>query len=233
MNTQSSLQDESLFAKALKSRCVDIDSGTFELASKVEVELQIASSNSIAIAQMLAEISASLGIGATEIGRLAASSIVKISFSATWLAKLVRAGSVRNSWPQLEDIQTVDKLATLHRVPRKLQQGIFQSGCFPDGQPFRELDREQLAEAVRKIRSEIRIQAPRNPHKEAHRELVRLEEAISQALGQISPQSKYASFLARLETWRAEVKKVTEDVVMPRTAFSTAVIDHSERQVPA
>lgn len=116
----------------------------------------------------------------------------------------------------------MDKLATLYRVPRKLQQGIFESGSFPDGQPIRELDREKLAEAVRTLRSEAKIPPPKNPHREAHRELVKLDGAISHTLAQISPHSKYAAVRERLAAWQAELKRVTEDKVFPRMTTPTA-----------
>lgn len=94
----------SSFVGALQSLLGEVDPRTVETALRVEIALQASSANSVAIAQMLAEISSSLGLGPTEVGRLAASTIANISYSASWLAKLVRAGSIRTSWPQLGDI---------------------------------------------------------------------------------------------------------------------------------
>lgn len=134
--------------------------------------------------------------------------------STSWVSKLIKAGHLLNQWPSLGDITSVDKLATLWRVPRTLQSGIFEAGMLPDGSSIRELRRDALAEAVNRLR--VGRAMPISPHRQARRELHRLIRQFSPITGQLSGLAEFGPIHAKLLAVQAEILSSLEMMPIPR-----------------
>lgn len=162
------------------------------------------------LAQLCAHLQRLTGLKTSKIGMCLASASPHLVKSAGWVSRLTKAGNVLLNWPVLGDIESTDKLATLNRVPKNLQEQIFTSGLLPDGRSFRQLGKDELAAAVNALRSKKPMPVESAKHK-AKSELVRLANVISEVADSLSTFPELNETLHKLEDWYAQLLLLLQD----------------------
>lgn len=188
------------------------------IALGIETTLVKNDKSSIVLAKLCAHLQRLTGnIKSTELGYILMGAAPEQVRSVSWIIKLIKAGDLLLKWPQLEHISSIDKLATLRRIPKKLQNEIFDSGFLPDGRDFRSLSRGELAEAVGSLRSPGQSPVPPNPYRQARQKLIKLVADFGPLCESLAVLPAYSSISEQVqEIQKRLVKIVEETAVTPR-----------------
>jgi len=148
-------------------------------------------------------------IGAVKVTQFLADNFPDYASEFGWVSRLCRAGLVLIDYPQLND-QSIDRICILRRLPKQHHAEAFTTGRLPNGQLFRDLDREQLRAEIRNLSALKTAPAIESVERKVKRELLAFTNSIPSLVDHLAAMPEYTELRRLMDDWHRELVTVLQ-----------------------